>query len=97
MKITQEMIEHLEDLARIELSAEERKLLAEQLGRIVEYCEQVQALDTDNVEPTSAVVYERESKLRADVVKPGLDRDVVLKQAPDAKDGFFRVPKIIER
>ena len=97
MKITRETIQHLEDLARIELSADERKLLAEQLGRIVEYCEQIQSLDTDAIPPTSAVVHEKESKLREDVVKPGLDRDVVLAEAPDHRNGYFRVPKIIER
>lgn len=97
MKITQETIAHLEELARIELSREERKLLAEQLGRIVEYCEQLQSLDTDDVTPTTAVVHENENELRDDVVKPGLDRDIILSQAPDAKDGYFRVPKIIER
>jgi aspartyl-tRNA(Asn)/glutamyl-tRNA(Gln) amidotransferase subunit C len=63
----------------------------------VEYCEQLQALDTDNVVPTSAVVHESEGALREDDVEPGLDRDVVLGEAPDAKDGYFRVPKIIER
>jgi len=97
MKIDLKTIVHLEALARIELTPEERDVLSGQLDRIVEYVEQIQGLDTDDVAPTSAVVHESGSALRRDVVEPGLDRDVVLGEAPDAKDGYFRVPKIIER
>jgi aspartyl-tRNA(Asn)/glutamyl-tRNA(Gln) amidotransferase subunit C len=97
MKIDLKTIAHLEELARIALTPEEREVLSGQLDRIVEYCEQLQALDTDDVTPTSAVVHESESALREDKVEPGLDRDVVLGEAPDARDGYFRVPKIIER
>jgi aspartyl-tRNA(Asn)/glutamyl-tRNA(Gln) amidotransferase subunit C len=97
MKIDRQMIAHLEALARIELTAEERDELSEQLDRIVEYCERLQAIDTEGVTPTSAVVHEQGIALREDEVKPGLDRDVVLGEAPDADDGYFRVPKIIER
>ena len=97
MKIDLEMIAHLEQLARIELTPDERQLLAEQLDHIVEYCEQLQQIDTERTEPTSAVVHQSHTDLRLDKVEPGLDRDVILGQAPDAKDGYFRVPKIIER
>ena len=97
MKIDVKMIAHLEELARIELTPDERKLLSEQLDRIVEYCEQLQALNTDDIAPTSAVVHHSRTELRSDEVVPGLDRDVILGSAPDAKDGYFRVPKIIER
>ena len=88
---------HLEKLARIELSDPERERLAEQLARIIEFCEQLQQLDTSKVEPTSAVVVGAHVGLREDKVRPGLDRDTVLAEAPDAQKGFFRVPKIIER
>lgn len=97
MKIDLKTIAHLEELARIELSTAEREQLAEQLDRIVEMCEQIQSLDTEKIAPTSGIAYESHTSLRPDEVKPGLERDVVLKLAPDAKDGFFRVPKIIER
>jgi aspartyl-tRNA(Asn)/glutamyl-tRNA(Gln) amidotransferase subunit C len=97
MKIDLGMITRLEALAKIELTPEERDVLSGQLDSIIEYVEQIQGLDTDNVAPTSAVVHESGSALRMDEVEPGLDRDVVLGEAPDAKDGYFRVPKIIER
>jgi aspartyl-tRNA(Asn)/glutamyl-tRNA(Gln) amidotransferase subunit C len=97
MRIDLKMITHLEGLSRIELTPEERILLSEQLDRIVGFCEQLQELDTGDIAPTSAVVHESRRELRPDRVEPGLDRDVVLGEAPDPKDGFFRVPKIIER
>jgi aspartyl-tRNA(Asn)/glutamyl-tRNA(Gln) amidotransferase subunit C len=97
MKIDAKMIAHLEELARIELTVAEREMLSEQLDRIVDYVEQLQQVNTDEVMPTSAVIHESRTDLRGDEVKNGLDRETILAQAPDAKDGYFRVPKIIER
>ena len=97
MKIDEKMIRHLEMLARIDLTADERGRLSEQLDRIVGYVEQLQEIDTEGVAPTSAVVHDEHSALRPDEPGPSLDRDKILGQAPDAKDGFFRVPKVVER
>jgi aspartyl-tRNA(Asn)/glutamyl-tRNA(Gln) amidotransferase subunit C len=97
MKIDLKMIRRLEELARIELTQEEREELSEQLDRIVEYVEQLQEADTTGIEPTSAVVHQRRAELRPDKVIKGLDRDAILGQAPDSEGGYFRVPKIIER
>ncbi len=97
MKIDEKMIRHLETLARIDLTDEERTRLSEQLDRIIEYVEQLREIDTDDIVPTSAVVHQEQSALRPDELRPGLDREVILGQAPDAKGGFFRVPKVVER
>ncbi|MDH3216522.1 MAG: Asp-tRNA(Asn)/Glu-tRNA(Gln) amidotransferase subunit GatC [Candidatus Krumholzibacteria bacterium] len=97
MKIDARTITHLEKLARIELTAQERERLSEQLDRIVGYVEQLQEVDTTDVSPTSAVTHQAHTQLRADEPRKGLERDAILSQAPDAKDGYFRVPKVIER
>ena len=97
MKIDKKMIEHLEALARIDLTAEEKQRLAEQLDRIVGYIEQLQEVETDDVEATSFVVHSGQVRLRPDEPRKSLDREVILDQAPDAHDGFFRGPRIIER
>jgi aspartyl-tRNA(Asn)/glutamyl-tRNA(Gln) amidotransferase subunit C len=97
MKIDKKMIAGLERLARIDLDDDAEERLAKQLERIIGYVEQLQEVDTEGVAPTSAVVHEDRPKLRRDEVRPGLDRDVILRQAPDAAKGFFRVPKIVER
>ena len=97
MGFDKKMLAHLQELARIELTPEEEDRLTEQLASIVRYCEQLQEVNTENIAPTSAVVHEADRKLRPDIPEKGLDRDIVLAQAPDAVDGFFRVPKIVER
>lgn len=95
--IDRDAIIRLEKLSRIELTEAERERFAQQLPRIVEFCESLREIDTDAIEPTSAIALGAHVGLRKDEVQPGLNRDKVLKEAPDAEDGFFRVPKIIER
>lgn len=97
MKFDGSMIDHLQELSRIELTPEEREKLARQLGDIVAYVEQLQDVDTTGVEPTSAVVHEGYPELRADDVRPGLDRETILGAAPDRANHFFRVPKVVDR
>jgi aspartyl-tRNA(Asn)/glutamyl-tRNA(Gln) amidotransferase subunit C len=82
-------------LARIELSAEELAQYGRQLGDILEHAERVQALPTDGVPPTSHPL-PMTNAFRADEVTPSLDRDEILAQAPDAVDGYFRVPRILD-
>ena len=66
MKIDVKMIAHLEKLARIELTADEREQLTGQLDRIVSYVEKLQKVDTGDVAPTSAVVHQQGGRLRPD-------------------------------
>lgn len=82
-------------LARIALSPEELEEYGRQLGDILEHAERVQALPTDDVPPTSHAL-DMTNAFRADEVTPSLDRDEILEQAPDAVDGFFRVPRIVD-
>ncbi len=96
MNIDRDTIEHLEALARIELDEEERERLAEQLGRIVAFVEKLQSVDTSGVERVDNGASGAE-RLRDDISEPGLDRDDVLSQAPDAAEGWFRVPRVIDR
>lgn len=94
-KITIQEVEHVANLARLEFNAEEKKKLAEQLGRILDYIEQLNELDTTDVEPTSHVIPVR-NVVRPDIVKSSLTRDEALANAPSSVDGLFEVPKIVE-
>ncbi len=94
-KITIEEVEHVANLARLVFNEEEKKKLAEQLGRILDYIEQLNKLDTEDVEPTSHVIPMR-NVVRPDVVRPSLTRDDALANAPSDVDGLFEVPKIVE-
>ena len=90
-RISIEQVEHVARLARLELSAEEKERMRNELDGILSYIDKLRALDTSGVEPTSHVV-ELENVLRADEPRPSWPRDVVLEQAPDPADGAFRVP-----
>ena len=82
-------------LARIALSEEELAEYGDQLTAILEAAEQVQALPTDGVEPTSHPL-PFTNAFRPDRVTGSLDRDDVLAGAPETEDGYFRVPRILD-
>ncbi len=87
-------VEHVANLARLALSPDEIEQFTEQLGVILDHAEDVAALDLDGVEPTAHPL-PLVNVLRPDDVRPCLDRDEVLAQAPEAEDGRFRVPRIL--
>jgi aspartyl-tRNA(Asn)/glutamyl-tRNA(Gln) amidotransferase subunit C len=97
MKVDRKLISHLEQLARIELEDDEREKLAEQLGRIVQFVEKLQSVDTSGVEATRLIDHLDDEHKRDDVPTDGLGRDDVMDRAPDAADGYFRVPRVIDR
>jgi aspartyl-tRNA(Asn)/glutamyl-tRNA(Gln) amidotransferase subunit C len=88
-------IAHVARLARIDLTEAELARYGDQLGVILEHAARVQQLDTENVPPTAHPL-EMVNAFRPDEVTPSLDRSVVLEQAPDAEEGFIRVPPALE-
>ena len=90
---TVETVDHVARLARLYLTDAERTLFAKQLADILAYAESIQALDTSAVEPMSHA--RTAGSFREDVVVDGLNRETVLASAPDAKDGLFRVPRVL--
>ena len=94
-KITVQEVEHVAKLARLEFNEGEKKRLAEQLGRILDYIDQLNEMDTTDVEPTSHVIPVK-NVVRPDVVKPSLTQDEALANAPSNVNCLFEVPKIVE-
>lgn len=94
MKISREEVEHVALLARLELTEEETVLYTKQLNSILEYAVMLQKLDTSNVIPTAHAV-QLYNVLREDIVRPSMSQEKVLLNAPDAGEGFFRVPRIV--
>jgi aspartyl-tRNA(Asn)/glutamyl-tRNA(Gln) amidotransferase subunit C len=88
-------VEAVAALANLELSDQELDLFAAQLGKILDYAEQVQRIDTTGVPPTASVV--TAASERPDEVRPSLDRMAALGNAPDPHPtaGLFRVPRVI--
>lgn len=94
-RISAEQVKHVAHLARLAVTEEEANRLTQQLDKIITYAEQLNELDTDNVEPTSHVL-EIKNVMREDKAKPGLPNEEVLKNAPDHQDGQIKVPPIME-
>jgi aspartyl-tRNA(Asn)/glutamyl-tRNA(Gln) amidotransferase subunit C len=93
-RISRGDVEHVATLARLALTDDEVEEFTEQLGVILEHAEDVASLDLEGVEPTAHPL-PLSNVLRPDEVRPGVDRDEVLAQAPAAEDGRFRVPRIL--
>lgn len=94
MSVTIKDVEHIAKLARLSFTDEEKQMFTHQLNEILEYVEQLNRLDTSNVEPLSHVI-ELSNVFREDEVKPGLTTEEALKNAPAKTDRFFKVPKVI--
>jgi aspartyl-tRNA(Asn)/glutamyl-tRNA(Gln) amidotransferase subunit C len=94
-ELTRADVEHVAQLARLALRDDEVEELTEQLRVILDHAAQVSALDTADVPPTAHPL-PLVNVLRADEPGPSLDRDEVLAMAPDAEDGRFRVPRILD-
>jgi aspartyl-tRNA(Asn)/glutamyl-tRNA(Gln) amidotransferase subunit C len=95
VKITLAEVEHVARLARLALDAEEKERMRSQLDAILGYVEQLRRVNTDGVEPTSHVL-PLVNVLRDDEVRPSYPVEAMLANAPDAEDGQFRVPRILE-
>ena len=95
MSVTINEVRHIAKLARIAMSDEELARLEPELNNILGWIEQLGEVDTEGVEPLTAVI-DQKLRLRDDVVNDGDCRDEVLANAPDAQHGFFAVPKVIE-
>ncbi|MGL5009223.1 MAG: Asp-tRNA(Asn)/Glu-tRNA(Gln) amidotransferase subunit GatC [Paracoccaceae bacterium] len=95
MAIDTETARKVAKLARIRVEAQDLPALAEKLSGILGFMEQLNEVDVTGVEPMTSVTPMR-LKRRADVVTDGEMQAAVLKNAPDAREGFFAVPKVVE-
>ncbi|WP_319826153.1 Asp-tRNA(Asn)/Glu-tRNA(Gln) amidotransferase subunit GatC [Thalassovita sp.] len=82
-------------LARIKVEEEALPALANEFNTILGFIEQLNEVDVEGVEPMTSVTPMR-LKRREDVVTDGDMQDKILKNAPDAREGFFAVPKVVE-
>lgn len=95
MKITDEMIDYISQLARLELSGEEKEKGKEEIGKIIDYMDTLNTLDTTDIEAMSHA-FPVKNVFRKDVVKPSVDRDIITLNAPQKKEGCFKVPKTVD-
>ena len=94
-RITADVVEKVSRLARLDLTPEEIELTTTQLSDVLAHFADVDALDLSDVIPMTQA-YPLFNVMRDDVEAPVLDRDEVLAAAPQAEDGRFRVPRILD-
>lgn len=93
--ISDETIEYVGILAKLELSDNEKEKAKSDMGKMLDYIDKLNELDTSGVEPMSHV-FPVNNVFREDVVENGDDRENILRNAPEQRDGSFVVPKTFE-
>ncbi|SFS03466.1 Asp-tRNA(Asn)/Glu-tRNA(Gln) amidotransferase subunit GatC [Anaeromicropila populeti] len=93
--ISDETIEYVGILAKLELSDAEKEQAKKDMGSMLDYIDKLNELDTTGVEPMSHV-FPVHNVFREDVIVNGDQRDIVLANAPEEKEGCFKVPKTVE-
>jgi len=100
-RVTVEQVGRVAELANLELTPEESGRMLEDLNAILDYVAELNELDTAGVAPLAQVSELADTAganvLRPDAVLPSLDRDTVMREAPESDGVFFKVPKVIER
>ncbi|NWF88579.1 MAG: Asp-tRNA(Asn)/Glu-tRNA(Gln) amidotransferase subunit GatC [Ignavibacteriaceae bacterium] len=94
MAVTKNDVKHIAELARLELIESELEDYTFQLNKILEYVEKLNELDTKDVQPLSHPI-EGANIFRDDVIKPSIEREEALENAPSKNEEFFKVPKVI--
>ena len=109
MKVTDKDVQYVEDLANLELTPDERVRMVKDLNSILDYIDRLNELDTANVEPMAQVssrygvdASKQGSErflyaMREDEVRPSLEHETAMQNAPQTDGTFFKVPKVIER
>ena len=95
MSIDKETVARVANLARISIPDEELENVAKELSNIIGFMEQLNEVNVDNVEPMTSVT-PTVLKKRTDVVNDGNQQSKVLSNAPDTREGFFAVPKVVD-
>ena len=93
-EITEDAVRHVARLSRLALNDDEVKRFARQLGDVMQHIQKLEAIDVAGVEPM-VHAHEQVNVLRDDVEQPGLAVDLVLRNAPQRDEPFFKVPKVI--
>lgn len=93
-KLTLAEVENIANLARLNLTDDEKQMFQDQLSAILDYAEMLQQLDTDGVPPTTSAL-PLDNVMRPDEALPSLPTDDALANGPDTADGSFRVKPVL--
>jgi len=96
MSVTINEVEKIAQLAKLKFSEDEKAKLQKDMNQVLGYIEQLNELDLQNVEPLENI-NETENVMREDEIKPWLNTEEALKNAPSKTQKFFKVPKVIDK
>ncbi|MEL7532956.1 MAG: Asp-tRNA(Asn)/Glu-tRNA(Gln) amidotransferase subunit GatC [Bacteroidota bacterium] len=96
MQITDELLDKICKLAKLEVPAEKREAMKSDFQKLCDFVDRLQEVDTDEVEPLIHMT-EDVNRLREDVAVPPMDREAALQNAPSRNEAFFRVPKVVSK
>jgi len=96
MKITEQTVDRIAELSKLEFNAAEKQVLVGDMNKILTFMEKLNEMDTEGVEPLIYMTDEVNA-LRKDEVKHDVSHEEALKNAPKKDSDYFRVPKVLER
>jgi aspartyl-tRNA(Asn)/glutamyl-tRNA(Gln) amidotransferase subunit C len=96
MKIDIDTVNRVAALAKLEFSDDEKQKMMQELTKIVTYCEKMNELNTDGIEPLIFMTDEV-NVLREDIPQPPLSHEDALMNAPEKNSDYYKVPKFLER
>lgn len=100
MKITEQHVTHVAELANLQLTSGERERMLHELNSILDYVDILNQIDTTHVDPVFGLAPRPIDELREDVVeglRPSLSHETALSNAPSTDGTFFKVPKVIDK
>ena len=95
MKITDELLDYIGILASLDISDQEREKTKQEINKIVEYMDILNELDTEDIEAMSHA-FPVKNVFREDAVQPSVEREYIILNAANKKEGCFKVPKAVE-
>ena len=94
MRLSDDIVQHVANLARIRLLDDKRDQIGEDLGQILTYVEMLEQVDTSRVEPTWQAANST-GRVRSDEVHPSLPRELALSNGPNVREHMFLIPRIL--
>ena len=96
MKISEEIVDHIAHLARLEFEGDKKQAILNDMENIISFMDKLCEVDTENVEPL-IFMNDEYNKLREDVAKVTVTQDEALKNAPKKDSDYFRIPKVLDK
>lgn len=96
MKITEDIIDHIAHLARLEFKGEQKKAIQGDMEKIITFMEKLSEVPTENVEPLIFMTDEY-NRLREDIPQVTLTQEEALKNGPKKDSDYFRIPKVLDK